>query len=161
MIRKITLLIFWLFSSVYLFAQQPDTLQNESAVLSDVTFSTQDMESENQGQYISGLLHSTGDIFVSTAGYTLGQAYFRIRGYEGWNSSIFMSGITVNDPENGQSSWSEWGGLNDAMRNKEVISGLSAAAYGFGDVGGSTFINTRASLFSKQQKFSYSLTNRA
>ncbi|MHC1707792.1 MAG: TonB-dependent receptor [Bacteroidales bacterium] len=161
MTKKFTFLVLLLFSSVYLFGQQPDTNQVESAGLSDVSFSNLDMESENQGQYISGLLHSTGDIFVSTAGYTLGSAYFRIRGYEGWNSAVYMNGILVNDPENGQASWSEWGGLNDAMRNKEVISGISAAAYAFGDVGGSTFITTRASMYSKQQKFSYSLTNRA
>lgn len=135
--------------------------QSEAAGLSDISIGSLDMETENQGQYISGLLHSTGDIFVSTAGYTLGSAYFRIRGYEGSNSSVYMNGIMVNDPENGQASWSEWGGLNDATRNKEVISGLLPSSYGFGDVGGSTFIGTRASLFSKQQKFSYSLTNRA
>jgi hypothetical protein len=159
--RILTFIILILLSTAYLFGQQPDTTRIESGGISDITFSTQDMETESQGQYISGLLHSTGDIFVSTAGYTLSAAYFKIRGYEGSNSSIFMNGISVNDPENGQASWSEWGGLNDATRNKEVINGLLPAAYGFGDVGGSTFINTRASLFSKQQKFSYSLTNRA
>lgn len=135
--------------------------QSETAGLSDVSMSSLDMESDNQGQYISGLLHSTSDIFVSTAGYTLGSAYFRIRGYDSENSNIYMNGILVNDPENGRPSWSEWGGLNDATRNKEVVNGLLPASYGFGDVGGSTFIGTRASLFSKQQKFSYSLTNRA
>ncbi|MCX6272960.1 MAG: TonB-dependent receptor plug domain-containing protein [Bacteroidetes bacterium] len=140
---------------------KPSSGSGESAGISDISGASLDMETDNQGQYISGLLHSTSDIFVSTAGYTLGAAYFKIRGYDPEYSTVYMNGIQVNDPENGRPTWSEWGGLNDATRNKEVVNGLAPAAYGYGDIGGSTNISTRASLFGKQQKFSYSYANRA
>lgn len=134
---------------------------SESAGISEVNLSNMDFEDENKGQNISGLLHSTSDVFVNTAGYTLGAAYFRIRGYDSENSDVYISGALVNDPETGRPSWSEWGGLNDAMRNKEVVNGLGAARFGFGSVGGATNIITRASMQRKQIKLSYSLSNKS
>ena len=106
-------------------------------------------------------MHSTSDVFVKTAGISLGAAYFRIRGYDSDNSSVYMSGVQVNDPENGRPSWSEWGGLNDAMYNKEAINGLGAAKFSFGAIGGTTNIITRASLQRKQEKITYSLSDRS
>jgi hypothetical protein len=133
----------------------------ELSGISTVDVSALDFEDENKGQNISGLLHSTSDVFVNTAGFTLGAAYFRIRGYDSDNSTVYMSGVQVNDPENGRPSWSEWGGLNDAMRNKEVVNGLGAARFSFGAVGGTTNIITRASMQRKQNKLSYSLSNKS
>ncbi len=133
----------------------------ENTGISEVNLSTLDFEDENKGQNITGLLHSTSDVFVSTAGYTLSDAYFRIRGYNSENSSIYMSGIQVNNPESGRPSWSEWGGLNDATRNKEIINGLGAARFSFGDVGGTTNIITRASMQRKQNKLTYSLSDKS
>ncbi len=126
--------------------------------LTEVSLSSDDMEAEDQD--ISGLLNASSDIFVSTASYTLGSAYFRIRGYDGENQSVYMSGIPVNDPENGRASWSEWGGLNDAMRNKVVTNGTEPSDFSFGNVGGASDIITRASMQRKQTKLSYSLSNR-
>lgn len=134
---------------------------SENNGISEVNLSSLDFEDENKGQNITGLLHSTSDVFVSSASYSLGAAYFRIRGYDAENSDVYMSGVRVNDPENGRPSWSEWGGLNDAMRNKEVVNGLGAARFGFGGVGGATNIITRASMQRKQNKLTYSLSNKS
>ncbi len=133
----------------------------ETNGISETNLSSLDFEDDNKDQNISGLLHSTNDVFVNTAGFSLGAAYFRIRGYDSDNSNVYISGVQVNDPENGRPSWSEWGGLNDAMRNKEVINGLGAAKFSFGAVGGTTNIITRASLQRKQNKLSYSLSNKS
>jgi hypothetical protein len=46
------------------------------------------------------------------------------------------------------------------MRNKDVVSGLGAARFSFGSVGGVTNIITRASLQRKQNKLTYSLSNK-
>jgi hypothetical protein len=143
------------------FIMKATTVEANGNGISETNLSTLDFEDENKGQNISGLLHSTSDVFTNTAGFSLGAAYFRIRGYDSDNSSVYMSGVQVNDPENGRPSWSEWGGLNDAMRNKEVINGLGAAKFSFGAVGGTTNIITRASLQRKQNKLSYSLSNKA
>lgn len=134
---------------------------SENSGISEVNLSSMDFEDENKGQNISGLLHSSSDVFVNTAGYTLGAAYFRIRGYDSENSNVYISGVPMNDPENGRPAWSEWGGLNDAMRNKEVISGLGAARFSFSAVGGSTNIISRPSLQRKQNKLSYALSNKS
>jgi len=132
-----------------------------NAGIPDVSISSMDFEDEGKGQNVSGLLHSSADAFINTASYTLGAAYFRIRGYESDDAMVYMNGISVNDPENGRPLWSEWGGLNDAMRNKEVVNGLAPARFGFGSVGGATNLVTRASLQRKQNKLTYSLSNKA
>ncbi|MFH0867664.1 MAG: TonB-dependent receptor [Bacteroidota bacterium] len=144
------------------FGIKPVSFYNsENSGISEVSLSSMDFEDENKGQNISGLLHSTSDVFVNTAGYTLGAAYFRIRGYDSENSNVYISGLKMNDPENGRPSWSEWGGLNDAMRNKEVVNGLGASRFSFSAVGGSTNIVTRPSLQRKQNKISYALSNKS
>ena len=133
---------------------------NERKGISEVNISELEGEDENKGQSVSGLLHSSGDIFTSTASYTLGAMYFRMRGYDSENFSVYMNGINVNDPENGRASWSEWGGLNDATRNKEVNNMISSSRFGFGGLGGATNIITRASKQRKQTKFTYSLSDK-
>lgn len=128
--------------------------------LSDISLSVLDGDDDNFSQSASGLLSSSGDVFSSTAAYIFGPAFFRVRGLDGENQSIFMNGIPVNDIENGRASWSEWGGLNDVMRNRESVRSSNPAAFGFSTPGGASNMITRASLQRIQTKFSYSLTNR-
>ena len=126
----------------------------------DISTITLDLEDENKDQSVSGLLRASEDIFVSTAGYTFGSMFFRARGYDSENSSVMINGYDASDAENGRVVWSNWGGLNDAMRNKEVYYGLNPENFSFSSIGGSTYINTRASQYRKQLKVSYALTNR-
>jgi hypothetical protein len=132
----------------------------ESEGISEISTLVLDQEDENKSQGVSGLLHSSEDVFVSTSGYVFGSMFFRPRGYDSENRGVLMSGTDVADPENGRSNFSEWGGLNDAMRNKESFNCIDPTPYSFSRIGGLTYINTRASGFRKQIKFSYSLSNR-
>ncbi|MCK9617300.1 MAG: TonB-dependent receptor [Lentimicrobiaceae bacterium] len=136
--------------------------QNEAADngISEISLANLDSDDETKDQSISGLLQSSNDIYVSTSAYTFGTAYYRIRGYDNENQSVYINNIMVNDIENGRATWSEWGGLNDATRNKEVINGLNTAKFSFGNLGGTTNILTRASMQRKQTKISYALSNR-
>lgn len=111
------------------------------------------------GQAVAGLIHSD-DIFDRNAGYNLSFSYFRPRGYDNENNTVYVNGALMNDPENGRASWSEWGGLNDATRNAETVSGLNPNNFGFGNVGGEENINMRASAIPHQHKFTYSISNR-
>jgi len=120
-----------------------------------------DFDDGNTGQYISGILSSSSDIFVSTAGFVFSYAFFKMRGYDSEYSDIYMNGILMNDAENERASFSDWGGLNDLTRNKEIAPGISSSEFAFGNIGGSTNINTRASLIRKQNKLTYSYTNRS
>lgn len=112
------------------------------------------------GQSVGGLLTRSEDVFDRNAGYNLSFAYFRPRGYDNENNTVYVNGALMNDPENGRASWSEWGGLNDATRNKELVSGLNPNNFGFGNIGGEQDINMRATSMPKQHKFTYSITNR-
>ncbi|HNY02702.1 MAG TPA: TonB-dependent receptor [Bacteroidales bacterium] len=128
--------------------------------VSELSTITLDMEDENKDQNVSGLLHSSEDVFTSTAGYTFGSMYFRPRGYDSENRGVRINGNDVSDAENGRVSFNDWGGLNDAMRNKTVFNYMAANPFTFGNIGGITNIDTRASNYRKQIKVSYSLTNR-
>ncbi len=116
---------------------------------------------DREGQNISGLLQSSQDIYVSTAGYTFGPARFRIRGYDSDNTAVMINGVPVNDVESGWAYWSAWGGLNDALRNKVINTGVAPSSIAFGGPGGVTNMITRASAFAKGVKLSYSLANRS
>lgn len=138
-----------------------NTTSNDIQGITEVTASQLDLEDEGRGQSAGGLLQSTGDVFTSTAGYVLSAAYFRTRGFDSENFAVYMNGVKVNDAETGWPAWSEWGGLNDVTRNKEVGIGLNPTAFSFGYPGGATNIITRASEQRKQTKFTYSLGNRS
>ncbi len=135
--------------------------ENERRGITEININELDLGDDSKGQAVSGLLHSSGDVFTSTSSYTLGAMYFRMRGYDSENYSVYMGGINVNDAENGRTIWSEWGGLNDATRNKEVVNGIASSRFSFGNLGGVTNIITRASLQRKQTKFTYSLSNKS
>jgi hypothetical protein len=159
--KKTLTIIIILLSFYQLRAQSDTTTVNEEGNLPTFTLTETDLDNEMESQDVSGLLQASRDIFVSTAGYTFGPARFRIRGYDSQNLSVMMDGVLLNDPETGRAYWSSWGGLNDATRNKISQNGIVASDYGFGGLGGLTQIITRPSTYRKQQKVSYSLSNRS
>jgi len=128
-----------------------------------VELSTEELESNDDGleTNVSGVLHGSKDIFMSTAGYTFGPLRFRMRGYDNKYSSLHMNGIQTNDMESGRAVWAYWGGLNDAVRNKETTKGIAETDFTFGGIGGATNINTRASHIRVGTKLTYSFTNRS
>ncbi|MBG0858698.1 MAG: carboxypeptidase regulatory-like domain-containing protein, partial [Bacteroidales bacterium] len=111
-------------------------------------------------QAIQGLLNSSADVFVSAAAYTFGPLYFRIRGYEQQYSLVTLNGFVLNDVESGIPYFSNWGGLNDVMRNTMITSGPDPIGYLFEPVGGISRIITRASEYRAGVKAVYSLSNR-
>ena len=129
----------------------------EDAVITvDETELTSEMD-----QAISGLLHSSRDVFVSTAAYTFGSARFRMRGYNSNNGSVYINGTYANDPETGRPYWSDWGGLNDAVRDREIVTSLDVSDFAQPTIGGVTNINTRAKTYRPGVRISYSSANRS
>ncbi len=116
----------------------------------DAIFAEFDTEVENDGGY--GLPTSLGaskDLFNNIASYKFSEMRFNVRGYDSPYTDIYLNGIRFNDANTGYGPWSLWSGLNDAVRNQEATSGLTATDYGVGGVGGSTNINARASQMRK------------
>ncbi len=134
------------------------TAANESPT--ETSVSTIESEDEVKDQYVSGLLHSSNDPFVSIASYTLSAGYFRPRGYDNEYSEVMISGLALNDPETGRPNFSDWGGLNDATHYKESSYGLNPTRYSFGTLSGTSDIDVRASHQRKQIKASYAFSNR-
>lgn len=131
-----------------------------NASINEGTIATLDMEEDSKQQSVSGLLHSSSDVFVNTAGFIFSQAYFRMRGYDGEFSEVMLNGLSMSNAENGRSMYSNWGGLNDVTRVKESVNGLNPARFSFGGIVGTTNIDMRASSQRKQTKISYAYSNK-
>ena len=141
-----------------------DTTENIDIVKADMpslSLSTVDFDDEEDNQDVYSLLQASRDVFVNTAGYTFGAARFRIRGYDSKNTDVYFNGIPMNDVESGRVFWGTWGGLNDATRNKQYVNGLDISDFGFGGIGGSAYINGRASEQRVGTKANYAVSNRS
>jgi hypothetical protein len=114
-----------------------------------------------ESQSIQGVLSASSDIILSTAAYTFGPVMYRLRGYESNYQNVSINGFVVNDIESGVPYFSNWGGLNDVMRNAMVSSGSEPVGFLFEPVGGATRINTRATQYRSGVKGVFSLSNRS
>jgi hypothetical protein len=110
---------------------------------------------------ISGLLQASRDVFLSAAAFDFSATFFRPRGLDNANGKVLINGIELNKQFNGRPQWSNWGGLNDAQRNREFSMGLKANDYAFGDVAGTTNIIMRASQYREGGRVSYAAANRS
>ncbi|MFT4601912.1 MAG: hypothetical protein ACI857_002098, partial [Arenicella sp.] len=120
------------------------------------------LEDDNSsGGNVSGLLQSSRDVFASTAGFNFFAARFRIRGYNGDKTTIFVNGVPTGDAVTGYSQFFKWGGLNDVTRYAETKKWLTANPYHFGGIGGYSNIDISATSVRKGWRISYANTNRS
>ncbi len=128
--------------------------------LSLVTITENDLGDDNSGsESTSGLLQASRDVFQQTAAFNWGQARFRVRGLDNEYGTTMINGIVMNKIYDGRPQFSNWGGLNDATRNQEFTSGSAPSDYTFGGILGTQEINTRASIYRKGSRISFSGTN--
>ena len=136
--NKINITLLFLFLATFIKSwSQTDSIFNEDSVdiLVPVFTTTVDLlENESQSQDISGLLQSSRDVYVNQAGFNFSAARFRLRGYSSAKIRVFSSTESFNDPENGWTIWSYWGGLNDITRYPENKFGISSADATFGSI---------------------------
>ncbi|TXG36915.1 TonB-dependent receptor [Seonamhaeicola maritimus] len=135
---------------------------SETEDLFTITLSDDELNDDTSGaDNISGLLASSLDVFQRTAAFEFSSSFFRIRGLDSNNGSILINGIEMNKAYNGRPQWSNWGGINDVLRNQELSLGFSPSSYAFGGVLGSTNINVRASEARPGGRITYSSSNRS
>jgi len=125
-------------------------------VLSDDALSDDEAGSSDN---ISGILQSSKDVFQRTAAFNWGQVWFKTRGYDSNLGQVSFNGIPMNKISNNRPQWSDWGGLNDVLRNQTFTDGLAPAETSFGGVLGSTNFITRASQNRQGGRISYAQTN--
>lgn len=134
----------------------------EDLDLSTITITDDELNDDaSAADNISGLLQSTRDVYLRTAAFDFSGSFFRIRGLDSENGIVMINGIEMNKLFNGRPQWSNWGGLNDVMRNQEFTNGLTPSNYTFGGLLGSTNINTRASEQRAGVRVSYASSNRS
>ncbi len=101
------------------------------------------------------------DVFYRTAAYEFSSSFFKVRGLDSENANVLINGINMNKMYNGRPQWSNWGGLNDVLRNQELSNGITPSVYNFGGILGSSNINIRASEYSQGGRVTYSSSNRS
>ena len=109
---------------------------------------------------IPGVLLAARDPFLSAAAFTFGALNYRLRGYGRDQTAVYINGMLMNDPANGFAIWSNWGGLNDVLRNQTATFGLQAADAGFGRLAGLTQMDATAASQRQQTRITYSFSNR-
>ncbi|TEB40386.1 TonB-dependent receptor, partial [Flavobacterium circumlabens] len=87
------------------------------------------------------------------------QARFKVRGLDSENGTMMLNGMPMNKIFDGRPQWGNWGGLNDVLRNQEFSIGGAASLYSFGGILGTQQIYTRASLYRKGERLSFSGSN--
>jgi len=139
-----------------LLTPRPDIRQDAATItISDITD-----EGGLGTQGYQGILSSSADIFQSTAAYTFGPVRFRPRGYDPSYMAVMINGFLINDAETGNPVWSDWGGLNDVMRDAVITYGPEATGHMFEPVGGLSRILTNSSVYRPGIKAVYSRSNR-
>jgi hypothetical protein len=135
---------------------------SSSQDLFTITLSDDELNNDTSGSdNISGLLSSSLDVFQRTAAFEFSSSFFRVRGLDSENGSVLINGIEMNKLYDGRPQWSNWGGLNDVVRNQELTFGLTPSAYNFGGILGTTNMNTRASNYRAGGQITYSSSDRS
>ena len=144
-----------------------DTINNLSATNDVVDFFSISLSDDelnddtSASDNISGLLNSSMDVFYRTAAYEFSSSFFKVRGLDSDNAIVHINGIKMNKLYNGRPQWSNWGGLNDVLRNQELSNGSIPLKYNFGGILGSNNINIRASEYGEGGRITYSSSNRS
>jgi len=135
---------------------------SEDQDLSLITITDDELNDDaSAADNIAGLLQATRDIYLRTAAFEFSSSFFRIKGLDSGYGKVLINGIEMNKLYDGRAQWSNWGGLNDVLRNQEFSNGLAPSNYTFGGVLGSTNIDTRASGQRAGTRISYSSSNRS
>jgi len=134
-----------------------DSQENANSIeLSENQLSEDDIGGAN---VITGLLQSSKDVFLRSAAFNFGQARFKVRGYDSREGNVMLNGIVMNKHFDGRPQWSNWGGLNDVLRNQTFSAGIAASEHTFGGLLGSTNFSTRASEYRPGSSVSFAASN--
>jgi hypothetical protein len=134
---------------------------NQTIDDSIITLSDDDLSDDEAGgaDNVAGILQSSKDTYQRAVAFNFGQVWFKERGYDSGYGQVSFNGMPMNKISNNRPQWSDWGGLNDVLRNQVFTNGLAASESTFGGVLGTTDFVTRASNYREGGKVSYAFTN--
>ncbi len=131
---------------------------NSFISLSDVDL---DENEKGESNTITGVLVASKDVFSKTIAYEFSTTFFKPRNLGSEHISILLNGVKMNKMFNGRPQWSNWGGMNDVLRNQTPSLNMSLANNSFDNIGGTTDISTLSSKNRKGIKISYASSNRS
>jgi hypothetical protein len=142
-----------------LFFPAKDVIDDSTSLvsLSDDELDDDTVASDN----LSGLLQSSKDLFLRTAAFEFSVAFFRIRGLDSSFGKFLLNNIEMNKLLDGRPQWSNWGGLNDVLRNSNLQLYQRPSTSHFGGLIGTTNISTRATNFRQGGRLTYSFSDRS
>ncbi len=118
-------------------------------------------EDTEAGSDAAGLLQASKDVFLKAAAFDWSSTFFRPRGYDSSQGKVLINGVQMNKIYTGRPQWSNWGGLNEVIRNQEFSRNSAASDLVFGGIAGTTAIQMRASRYRSGGQVSYGLSNRS
>ncbi len=101
-------------------------------------------------RYLTDIIQSTPNVFVSDEGGGFADSRLSIRGFDQTSIAVMINGIPINNPENGEVYWSNWGDLSDVVETIQVQRGLSATPYSVSSIGGVVNIISKSGFTSKK-----------
>lgn len=116
---------------------------------------------KGESNNITGLLVASKDVFLKTVAYEFSPTFFRPRNLGSEYTTVLLNGVNMNKFYNGRPQWSNWGGINDVLRNQIFGDNMSALNNSFGNIGGVTDLSTISSNYRKGVKISYASSNRS
>ncbi len=126
-----------------------------------VTLDDGDASSDNTGdQNVATQLGSARDLFRQYTKFSWGSVRYRNRGYISNYTENYFNGIPFDDLDDERASFGAYSGLNDVTRLSQNYQGLEPSSFAFGDLAGSSNIDTRAALERKGTKISYNNANK-
>ncbi|MEJ4088546.1 TonB-dependent receptor [Galbibacter orientalis] len=144
------------FRNVFLEVDVQELQQENSISLAENDFAD-DIETDFSG----GMLQATRDIFLTRAAFDFSQSFFKVKGYDSKYGDVFINGIRMNRVFNGRPQWSNFGGINDVLRNQEYFYGMEANPNNFGGILGATYINTNPAFMRSGIRVSASASNKS
>lgn len=111
--------------------------------------------------HLASVLKSSKNLVDRTAAYDFSQTFFRMRNLDAKQQTLMLNGIELNKVDTGRPEWSNWGGLNDALRQTNEYASLEASAMNLGGLSNSKDMISLASEKRKGIKISYAVSNRS
>lgn len=126
-----------------------------------VELDQEDLEGNSEdSNYITGVLSASKNVFSRTAAFDFSMTFFKPRSLGTGYSTVMLNGVKMNKIFNNRPEWSNWGGLNDALRNQEVYPALTSSPFGIGSLSASVNMISSASRQRKALKISYAVSNK-
>ncbi len=140
---------------------QLSSLRNNDSNAARVELSQETIDSgDNEIENISGLLSSGKDVFSRSVAFDFGSNFFRRRFLGSEHGLVLLNGVELNKLTTGRPEWSNWGGLNDALRKQEIFADMTPTNYVLGGMAKSMNMMSKSSIQKKGIKLSISAANK-